>query len=615
MVFVDWVIVAGYCLFALGVGVVLSRRAGKSTTNFFVGGRAFPWWIAGTSMVATTFAADTPLGVTEVVRQGGIAGNWIWWNQLLGGMLAVFLFARLWRRAGVLTDVELVKLRYSGRGASVLRGLKAFYFAFLYNCVVMGWVITAMVTILNVTAQIETAVALPICIGIALTYSVLSGFVGVVLTDLVQFVLAIGGAIAFAALAVNYVGGIDGLEKGLAETGRAEYVNFLPHSKENPETGDTVWVTGKKTFTWQYFLVAFGMIWWAAHNADGGGYIIQRMLSCKDERHALLATLWFNIANYAVRWWPWIMVGLVSLVLFSDVQDKQTLIDRGVPEADAQEQAKAHEKSKYVDTMVHKDPVTGRPIVPPILMGLLFASFLAAFMSTIDTHLNWGTSLFVNDIYRAFWVKDKPEAHYVAASRVFMVVMMALGAGVSLITHSISDAWRLLLTMGSGLGIVLIVRWFWWRINAWSEVTAMLSSLGTMLVLKFAFDIAPTKLTVAMPLVVGVSLLTTLIVTFLTRPTNREQLKTFYRKVQPASVGWRPVVDELDPSELRPQRGLRAQLLDWAAGAAMVYCAMFAIGHIIFGRYGAGAGFAVAAIACAAFLWWHLGKANWQFAE
>ena len=438
---IDWVIIVGYILFALGLGIYYARRAGRNIDEFFISGRNLPWWLAGTSMVATTFAADTPLAVTGLVVNEGIAGNWLWWNMVLSGMLATFLFSRLWRRAEILTDVELTELRYSGRSASLLRGFRALYIGLPINCITMGWVILAMQKIMVLTFDLPDTASWKVlvvlaCMLIAGIYCALSGFWGVVMTDLVQFCMAMIGSIALAIIAVSKIGGIHALKTKLAEVHGPEHtiLNFLP----DLSAGEMAILT---------FGVYLGVQWWASNGVDGSGYIAQRMFAAKDERHTLLATLWFNIAHYTLRPWPWILVALVSMVVYPNLADAET---------------------GY--------PMLMLEYLPAGLLGLMMTAFLAAFMSTIDTHLNWGASYLVNDFYKRFFKPVADDNHYVVVSRISVVLIMVIAGVISLFMDSIAGAWKFLIALNAGIGLVQILRWYWWRINAWSEIAAMVAS-------------------------------------------------------------------------------------------------------------------------------------------
>src|SRR5689334_2813801 len=441
----DWSVIAAYFLFNLGIGVYYARRAKGSTSEFFLSGRGVPWWLAGTSMVATTFAADTPLAVTGFVAKNGIAGNWLWWNMVLSGMLTVFLYARLWRRAGVMTDVEFAELRYSGKPAAFLRGFRALYLGLPINCIILGWVNLAMVKILELTFGLDKTGALKIVIGMLIFtafYTAISGLWGVLVTDLFQFALKMGMVIVLAILAVNAVGGIDQLKAKIgtmdAAAGAGSRLAFFP-------AYNSAWMPVITLF------VYLGVIWWSTWypgaEPGGGGYVAQRIFSAKNEKHGLLATLWFNVAHYALRPWPWILTALASLILYPTLVDKE---------------------SGYIKTLL--DP----NVFPTYLRGFMLAAFAAAYMSTIGTQLNWGASYVINDFYRRFLNRTATDRHYVVASQFVTVLLMMVSLIVTRYMDSIGGAWKLLLVTGAGTGTVLLLRWFWWRINAWSEVSAMI---------------------------------------------------------------------------------------------------------------------------------------------
>ena len=452
--YIDWAIIFSYIAFSLGVGLYFSKKAASSTEEYFLSGRTLPWWVVGTSMVATTFAADTPLAITEFVRGPGIWQNWFWWNLLMGSLLGVFLFSRLWRRAEVLTDNELLEIRYSGKPAAFLRAFKAGYFAILYNFIVMGWVINAMASVVSVMLNMDKWTAVWICVIIALVYAILSGFWGVVVTDLVQFCIAMFGSIALAIIALNYVGGMDSLLlklSGMVGDGAVHEntLKFIPPIPNESITTLTFWES-----PFSKFLIFTSVMWWSHHGTDGGGYIIQRMSSAKNERHALLATLWFNLAHYALRVWPWVIVAVVSIVMFPIIPASYS--ELGV-------------KAGY--------PLVMNTLLGPGMKGILIVSFLAAFMSTIDTHLNWGASYLINDIYKRFYKPNESETHYVIVSKIFTGILMVMAAFTAMKMQSISKAWEFIFSMGAGIGLVLILRWFWWRINAWSEIVALATSM------------------------------------------------------------------------------------------------------------------------------------------
>jgi len=577
---IDWSIIISYILFSLGVGIYFSKRAASSTEEYFLSGRSLPWWIVGTSMVATTFAADTPLAITEFVRGPGIWQNWFWWNLLMGSLLSVFLFSRLWRRAEILTDNELLELRYSGKPAAFLRAFKAGYFAILYNFIVMGWVINAMASVVSVMLNMDKWTAVWLCVIIALVYAILSGFWGVVVTDLVQFVIAMFGSIALAIIALNYVGGMEVLLSKLNELLGTDVVtdNTLKFIPPIPDTGVATQTFWESPFS--KFLIFISVMWWSHHGTDGGGYIIQRMSSAKNERHALLATLWFNIAHYALRVWPWIIVAVVSIVMFPIIPSEYS--ELGV-------------KAGY--------PLVMNTLLGPGLKGILIVSFLAAFMSTIDTHLNWGVSYLINDIYKRFFKPNETERHYVLVGKIMTVILMILAAFTALKMQSISKAWEFIFAMGAGIGLVLILRWFWWRVNAWSEITA----LATSIVITISFEIiayfqtinnnleyslfgsAPSIFGMSLQvhhklmIIVPIAIIAWVTVTFFTEPEPMTKLESFYKRVQPGGW-WGPVTSSFDHTLQPVTKGI---FILWLAGVMMIYGFTFGIGNLIFQNYSA----------------------------
>ena len=577
---IDWSIIISYILFSLGVGIYFSKRAASSTEEYFLSGRSLPWWIVGTSMVATTFAADTPLAITEFVRGPGIWQNWFWWNLLMGSLLSVFLFSRLWRRAEILTDNELLELRYSGKPAAFLRAFKAGYFAILYNFIVMGWVINAMASVVSVMLNMDKWTAVWLCVIIALVYAILSGFWGVVVTDLVQFVIAMFGSIALAIIALNYVGGMEVLLSKLNELLGTDVItdNTLKFIPPIPDTGVATQTFWESPFS--KFLIFISVMWWSHHGTDGGGYIIQRMSSAKNERHALLATLWFNIAHYALRVWPWIIVAVVSIVMFPIIPSEYS--ELGV-------------KAGY--------PLVMNTLLGPGLKGILIVSFLAAFMSTIDTHLNWGVSYLINDIYKRFFKPNESERHYVLVGKIMTVILMILAAFTALKMQSISKAWEFIFAMGAGIGLVLILRWFWWRVNAWSEITA----LATSIVITISFEIiayfqtinnnleyslfgsAPSIFGMSLQvhhklmIIVPIAIIAWVTVTFFTEPEPMTKLETFYKRVQPGGW-WAPVTSSFDHTLQPVTKGI---FILWLAGVMMIYGFTFGIGNLIFQNYSA----------------------------
>ena len=580
---VDWLVVALYFLFNIAIGLYYKARAGKNVSEFFLSGRNVPWWLAGTSMVATTFAADTPLVVTGFVARNGIAGNWVWWNFVASGMLTVFFYARLWRRAGIMTDIEFSELRYSGKPAAFLRGFRALYLGIPINCIILGWVNLAMVKILMLVLGVDKLRALLIVVGIiALTsfISTLSGLWGVLVTDVLQFVIKMGMVIVLAVFAVQAVGGIDAMKTKLlaidaVRGGQGSVLSFVPDL-------NSAWMP---MIT---FLVYVSVNWWASWypgaEPGGGGYVAQRMFCAKDEKNSLLATLWFNIAHYAVRPWPWVIVALASLILYPNLEDPET---------------------GYIRVMIG--------YLPPSLRGLMIAAFAAAYMSTIATQLNWGASYLVNDFYRRFLKPGESDRHYVTASQWATVLLTVISVFVTFYMTSIGGAWKWLLSIGAGTGAVYLLRWYWWRINAWSEVSAMLAALLVSVYLQAirglnsdnALDFAWIMLiTVAVTSVVWIT------VTFLTAPESNATLIAFYRRVHPSLAGWRPIA-KLAP-DVKPSGGATWNFIDWICGCVLIYGILFGVGKLLLKEYGLGLGITAAGVAAGVVIYWDLSRRGWS---
>jgi Na+/proline symporter len=564
LVFSDWLIIVLYFVVSAAIGLAYTRKAGQSLADYFVSGRSLPWWLAGTSMVATTFAADTPLAVAGLVAKYGVAGNWLWWNGALSGVLTVFFFSRLWRRAGVLTDVEFAELRYGGQPAAVLRGFRALYLALPINLIIMGWVTRAMVTILQISLNINPWKAALFLFGVTAVYSVFAGLWGVIVTDLFQFIFAMGGSILLAVLAVRSVGGLEPLTaRTAAHFGSAEAAfGVIPPL-------DAPWLPVTTLMVW------LGVQWWAAwypgQEPGGGGYVVQRILSAKDERHGLLATLWFTIAHYALRPWPWILVGFVALLRYPNL---------------------ANPEEGYVRVMVD--------ILPSPFKGLLLAAFAAAYMSTISTHLNWGASYLVNDVYIRFIRPNASQRAQVRASRLATAFLMVASLVVMGFLTSVEQGWKLLIGLGAGTGLVFILRWYWWRVNAWSEISAMIASLVTSVALtRFGHSMGdPGSRDYAFTMVttVGITTVIWLAVTLLTAPESDETLDRFYRRVRPGGPGWRTVAERLGFGQDRIPGGALSWV-NWVAGIAAVYTAVFAVGAFLTGAPQSGLVYALVAIA------------------
>lgn len=587
LTFADWLVIALYFLFNLLIGLYFRKRATKSVTDFFVSGRNVTWWLAGTSMVATTFAADTPLAVTGLVARNGIAGNWIWWSMLFSGMMTVFFFARLWRRAGVLTDVEFAEIRYSGKPATFLRGFRALYLGLPVNLIIMGWVNLAIVKILVQVLGVSKIEALGIAVGMMFVtafISSLSGLWGVLWTDLFQFVLKMGMVILLAVFAVKATGGIDALKSGLISVEQSRHssgsiLSFLPDL-------NSTWMPMITFFV--YIAVNWWASWYPGAEPGGGGYVAQRIFSAKDEKHSVLATLWFNVAHYALRPWPWILVALVAMVRFQN--DPAFAAD---PE------------SGYVRILISD--------LPAYLRGFMLAAFAAAYMSTIGTQLNWGASYLVNDVYRRFLVRNNNERHYVSVAQVMTMVLMVLSAIVSYNMDSIAGAWKFLIALGAGTGLVYVLRWFWWRINAWSEVSAMASAFIVSLTLQYGFHFdenQPKEFAYLLLITVGITTAVWLTVTLLTKPESRTTLLSFYRRVHPSAAMWGPIAREA--TDVVPRKDGMFNLIDWLCGVAMIYAFLFGSGHIIFGDTLLGSALLITGLIFGGFIYWDLNKRGWE---
>lgn len=554
----DWLVILGYLALTVGIGLSFRKRAETGLAGFFLGGRNLPWAVAGLSMVATTFAADTPLWVTEKIAQHGISGNWLWWNMLIGGLLTTFFFARYWRRAEILTELEFLELRYDGPAARLLRGVKSVYLGLFLNAIVIGWVNAAMIDILEVFFGLDYYQAFWLVVLLMILtalYSMVSGLLGIAITDTLQFTLAMTGCVILAWMALDLpeIGGMEGLKQKLP----AWRFRLLP------EIGSEGQPIGTFTLSLGAFFSYVALQWWASwypgNEPGGGGYISQRMMSVRNENGAVYSSLFFQLAHYCLRPWPWIIVGLCALVLYPDLP--------------LEESGKG-----FVYVM--------RDHLPSGLKGLLFVAFLSAYMSTISTQLNWGASYLTNDLYRRFISPAQTERQYVRVARLFTFFIMLVGAGVSSMITTIDAAAQFLIASGAGLGMVLILRWYWWRINAWSELTATLAPLLALGICKGWIE--PN----ANPnwglhngtfyVTVGFTTLAWLTVTYLTSPTRRNTLEAFYARVRPAGW-WRPV---------REQAGLASNnapvgwlFASWFSAVIMAYGLLFAIGYWVMMEY------------------------------
>ena len=552
----DWTIIGAYFALSLIVGLWVSRQAGKDTKSFFLAGRNMPWWLLGVSMVATTFSTDTPNLVTDLVRQNGVSGNWGWWAFLLTGMLTVFVYANLWRRSGVLTDIEFYELRYSGKPAAFLRGFRALYLGLVFNVLVMGAVSLAAVKFGEIVLGLPGWVTLTIACSITLAYSTLGGLKAVIITDFVQFTLAMIGSIwgMFYILGLPEIGGLSNL---ISHTNVVDKLSLIP-DLSNPNA----WVP--------VLLVPLAVQWWASYypgaEPGGGGYIAQRMFSAKDEKNAVGATFFFNVAHYALRPWPWILIALASLVVFPELSD----IQKAFPNLPA---------DKLGHDVAYPAMLT---LLPSGLLGLVAASLIAAFMSTMSTQLNLGASYLVNDFYHRFIRPDATEKQLVRAGRLFTVVSIVLGGGLGLLLTSAGQAFTLLLMIGAGTGMIYILRWFWWRINAYTEIVAMISSI----IIAGYFNFGNSELEDWQKIVIG-ALLTTIVwivATYFTPPDDEETLRDFVKKVNPGGPGWAKYSDGVSTEPWPVPNGILSMVL----GCTAVYGFLLGVGQLIYGHTDSG---------------------------
>lgn len=545
---IDWLIIASSFIIYIVVGLKYSKSAGKDLDHFFLGGRNMGWFLAGVSLVATTFAADTPLAVAEIVGTNGIAGNWVWWSFLAGGMLTTFFFANLWRRSGVLTEVELIELRYSGTEASFLRGFKAIYLGLLMNAIIIAWVNVAMKSILEVFFNCSSSEALfytALAMLFVAIYSSISGLMGVAVTDAIQFFIAMTGCIVLAILVISSdkIGGIVGLKEKVNAVS-PEALNFLPSiSNDAAAVGKSL---GLSVIS---FLSFVGIQWWASWypgaEPGGGGYVAQRMMSAKSEKDAVFATLFFQIAHYCIRPWPWILVGLAAIVLYPDLNADNI-------------------KLGYIYAM--------RDFLPNGFKGLLLVAFFAAYMSTIATQLNWGSSYLINDVYRRFFRPAASDKNLVAMSRIMTFILMLIGLFITTKIDSISGAWKFVMGCGAGLGLVLILRWYWWRINAWSEIAATISPFIIFSMLKVWGN--PELKDYEYIITVAGTTVIWLFITIVTPAVDDSHLKRFYEKIRPDGA-WGKYAQGNHKSSIP------ILFICWISGIGFTYSMLFLIGKVI----------------------------------
>ena len=556
---IDWLIILAFFILSLVIGIIVSKKSGKDVTEFFLSGRKMPWWLLGISMVATTFSADTPNLVTDIVRTNGVAGNWVWWAFLLTGMLTVFVYAKLWRRSEVLTDLEFYELRYSGKGAAFLRGFRAFYLGAVFNVLIMASVCLAGIKIGGALLGLSPVETLLISCAITVIYSSIGGLRGIIITDFFQFILAMV-ATFWAAYEIVNLPQVAGL------TNLLNHPDVIPKLNLIPDIADTDLFIA-------VFIIPLAVQWWAVWypgaEPGGGGYVAQRMLSAKDEKNAIWATLLFNFMHYAVRPWPWILIALASIVVFPNLESLQVA---------------------FPNTIVGNDLAYPAMIsfLPSGLLGLLVASLIAAFMSTISTHLNWGSSYLVHDFYRRFFVKDRTEKHYVFMGRVFTVLLMVFSAFFALFLNNSLQAFGIILQIGAGTGLIFILRWFWYRVNVYSELTAMIVSFIVALAFEF---IIPNNFSVEEKLIIGVTITTIswLIITLITPPSNMETLQNFYKKIQPGGPGWKKVIEESESKGItitgkKEKWDVPSGILCMLFGSISVYSILFGIGYILYSQ-------------------------------
>ena len=548
----DWTIVFAYFALSLAVGIWASKQAGKDTKSFFLAGRNMPWWLLGVSMVATTFSTDTPNLVTDLVRQNGVSGNWVWWAFLLTGMLTVFIYAKLWHRSGVLTDIEFYELRYSGKAAAFLRGFRALYLGLVFNVLVMGAVSLAAVKFGEIVLGWPGWVTLTIACSITLAYSTLGGLKAIIITDFVQFSLAMIGSI-WAMIYILGLEQIGGLSNLIAHANVVDKLALIPNLSD-PD----IWVP--------ILLVPLAVQWWASYypgaEPGGGGYIAQRMFSAKDEKNAVSATLFFNVAHYALRPWPWILIALSSLIIFPELSDIQNAFPN-LP------------SDKLGHDVAYPAMLT---LLPTGLLGLVAASLIAAFMSTMSTQLNLGASYLVNDFYHRFIKPDSSEKHLVNVGRLFTVLSIILGGGLGLFLTSAGQAFTLLLMIGAGTGMIYILRWFWWRINAYTEIVAMVSSLC----IAFYFNFFDQSFAGWEKIVIGAILTTVvwILATYFTPPDNDETLQNFVKKVNPGGPGWSKYSQGVSSEPWPVPNGILCMIL----GCTAVYSVLLGVGQLIYGE-------------------------------
>lgn len=580
----DWVIITAYFVFILAVGLFFSRKSGKDINSYFLSGRSMPWWLLGLSMVATTFSADTPNLVTELVRKDGVSGNWAWWAFLLTGMLTVFVYSKLWRRSMVLTDIEFYELRYSGKAAAFLRGFRALYLGLIFNVLVMGAVSLAAIKFGEIILGWEAWKTMLIAGSVTVVYTYFGGLKAILITDVVQFVLAMIGSI-WACMYILDMPEIGGLSNLLTNEIVMPKLSMLPDFS-NPESYIPI------------LIIPLAVQWWASYypgsEPGGGGYIAQRMFSAKDEKNAVGATLLFNIAHYAIRPWPWILIALASLIIFPQVADIQSVFPN-------------ISEGKLGDDIAYPAMLS---FLPAGLLGLVAASLIAAFMSTMSTQMNLGSSYLVNDFYARFIKPTANDKELIQMAKLFTLISAILGMGLGMMLESAKETFDIMLILGAGTGLVYILRWFWWRINAMTEIVAMIASLiiaGSLFFVSKEVIPGWGKITIGAIL----TTITWVITALITKPTDEETLKTFYEKIQPSGYGWHGFLHKMKAkgNPVRREKGYIAVELSLAFfGAIAIFSALFAIGNFVYGQYLMGSILTIVAALGAYYIFWGLNK-------
>ncbi|MBX9853826.1 MAG: Na+:solute symporter [Cytophagaceae bacterium] len=552
----DIIVIGAYVTLIFAIGFFYRKWAARNTSSYFLGGRKLTWWLAGSSMIATSFAADTPLAVSELVTQNGIAGNWLWWNLLAGGMLTTFFFARLWRKSNLLTDLELLEKRYSGKAASFLRGFRAVYFGLLMNALVIGWVNIALASLLKVffnVPQEYTLVFIGVAMALAMIYSSLAGFLGTVITDFLEFIFAMGGTTILAVMVINSdkIGGMTGLIDKVPSWS----LDFFPKvgGADSSFGGSVGLLTLSITTFLAYITIQWWSSWYPGAEPGGGGAIAQRLLSTKNEQHAIAATLFFQVFHYCLRPWPWIIVGLSVIVLYPDLP-------------------KDERRLGYVMAM--------RDYLPAGVKGLLLMSFFVSYMSTIASQFNWGASYIVNDLYKRFINPDASEKRLIHVSRIAIIMVMILALIITPFLKNISDVWDFMIHCTSGLGLVLILRWYWWRINAWSEITATIVPFIGYTISVSLLDLNSTE---SLLVTVALTTISWLAVTYFTKPESLDTLQNFYSSIKPAGL-WKPIRLSLN-MEKNKDMNTRSLIICWISAVAMTYGVLFFVGYIIFRQW------------------------------